>query len=104
MRLVHLSFANDLLIFSGSQLESVQAINNILMHFSAISGMKINEGKSSVFFSGTNDEVKRQMLNLLRFREGKLPIKYLGVPLLSTRLKKEHCSILLNKISARINS
>ena len=66
--------------------------------------MTINEGKSSIFSSGTNDETKHLLLNFLRFKEGKLPVKYLCVPLVSTRLKKEHCAGLLSKIDSRINS
>lgn len=33
---------------------------------------------------------------------GSLPVKYLGLPLISTRLKKEHCHDLINKIAARV--
>ena len=33
-----------------------------------------------------------------------MPVKYLGVPLISTRLKKEHCTILIDRSCARINS
>lgn len=39
---------------------------------------------------------------MLGFQEGSLPIKYLGLPLISTRLKKEHCSGLITRITRRI--
>ena len=92
-KIVHLSFADDLLIFSSCRLTSVQFISNILTHFSEVSGMKVNEGKSAIFFAGTNDEVKNDILSLLRFKEGRLPITYLGVPLISSALKREHCAL-----------
>ena len=102
-KLVHLSFVDDLMIFCSSHLESLQAINDILAHFSSVSGMYINDGKSAIFFPGTNDEDKQFILSLLRFDEGKLSVKYLGVPLISTRLKREHCTILVDKVSSCIN-
>ena len=42
-----------------------------LLHFSETSGMQVNEGKSAIFFSGTKDEDKQQILDLLRFPEGR---------------------------------
>ena len=51
LKLVHFSFADDFMIFSGATLESIQAIHDILMHFSMSSSMHINENKSSIFFS-----------------------------------------------------
>ncbi|KAK3229312.1 hypothetical protein Dsin_001193 [Dipteronia sinensis] len=36
--------------------------------------------------------------------EGKLPVRYLGVPLISSRLCASDCDTLLEKIIARINS
>ena len=62
------------------------------------------KARAPYFFSGTCDEVKHNILNLLRFTEGKLPVKYFGVPLISTRLKREHCTVLDNKICSHINS
>ena len=58
LKLVHLSFADDLLLFSASHLDSVHAINDILLHFSEVSGMKVNEEKSSLFVFGTSKENK----------------------------------------------
>lgn len=39
---------------------------------------------------------------MLGFQEGSLPIKYSGLPLISTRLKKEHCNSLVSRIAVRI--
>lgn len=66
--------------------------------------MHNNENKSSVVFNGISDEGKAQVLNLLIFQEAYLPVRYLGVPLILRRLKKEHCSGLVDKILARIAS
>lgn len=36
--------------------------------------------------------------------EGVLPVRYLGVPLISSRLSAEDCRMILEKISRRIGS
>ncbi|KAF7138186.1 hypothetical protein RHSIM_Rhsim07G0148800 [Rhododendron simsii] len=41
------------------------------------------------------------ILDVLRFNEGTLPVKYLGVPLLSTKLKASDCQCLVESITAR---
>ena len=51
-----------------------------------------------------NDSVKDQIFGILSFNAGSLPIRYLGVPLISSRLKKSDCKILVEKIVARARS
>lgn len=40
----------------------------------------------------------------LEFKEGHLPIRYLGLPLISGKLSAHECKPLIEKISARIQS
>jgi len=63
-----------------------------------------NFSKSEVFFSGLQGNLKQQILNILKFKEGHLLVTYLGVPLISGKLKHQDCLPLLTKITARINS
>ncbi|KAL0292367.1 UNVERIFIED_CONTAM: hypothetical protein Scaly_2594000 [Sesamum calycinum] len=42
------------------------------------------------------------MIDILGFQEGSLPVKYLGVPLISSRLTIADCKPLINKLDARI--
>ncbi|KAH7659449.1 RNA-directed DNA polymerase protein [Dioscorea alata] len=55
-----------------------------------------------IYFSGVPLVVKEQIISILNFKMGDLPVKYLGLPLFSTRLKKEHCHVLIDRISARV--
>jgi hypothetical protein len=41
--------------------------------------------------------VKNQMLTRLQMKEGRFPVRYPGVPLISTRLNAANCSVLLEK-------
>jgi hypothetical protein len=40
----------------------------------------------------------------LQFKEGKLPVRYVGVPMISRKLIAHDCNQLIEKITARINS
>ncbi|KAK4385402.1 putative ribonuclease H protein [Sesamum angolense] len=42
------------------------------------------------------------MIDILGFQEGSLPVKYLGVPLISSRLTIADCKPLINKLDTRI--
>jgi hypothetical protein len=97
VNLTHLCFADDLLIFSEASVNSVKVIKDVLLEFESLSGLKANPEKSSLFCAGASHLVKEQIIQCLNIQEGVLPVRYLGVPLISTRLKAADCSVLLRK-------
>lgn len=54
--------------------------------FSEASGLKANLGKKSIYFGGVPQDDKENILQELGFSSGKLPFKYLGVPLSTKKL------------------
>jgi hypothetical protein len=48
--------------------------------------------------------LKERLLEYLNMIESNLPMRYLGVPLISKKLAASDCASLLEKISRRINS
>ena len=60
--------------------------------------MDINPSKSEVFFSTVPQDVKGQILDVLQFKEGTLPVRYLGLPLISGSLRLKDCQPLIDKI------
>ncbi|XP_050217541.1 uncharacterized protein LOC126668378 [Mercurialis annua] len=104
IKLTHLAFADDLLIFSNGDPASISIINNAINKFSSCSGLKPNHHKSSIFFNGPAGDQKSALLNILDFQEGELPVKYVGLPLFSTRLSKEHCNSLIQRITSRVSA
>ncbi|KAJ6925333.1 hypothetical protein NC651_009871 [Populus alba x Populus x berolinensis] len=100
--ITHLTFADDLMIFSHADLASVTTIREALNNFSSISGLEINHSKSQVFVSGVAEHIRIDIMNCLEFRLGILPVKYLGVPLISSRLTHQHCLPLIERIISRI--
>ena len=64
--------------------------------------MQVNKQKSVVFLAGIDDSVTAAILDMTGFRPGSLPMKYLGVPLISSKLSHLDCQPFLDKIISRI--
>ena len=104
INLTHLCFTDDIFLFAGGTNSSVQVIMEELNRFENFSGLQVNKQKSAIFIVGVNDDVKNDLVNTTGFSLGSFPMKYLGVPLISTRLSHCDCQPLLDKIMARIQS
>ncbi|KAK4384578.1 hypothetical protein Sango_3046200 [Sesamum angolense] len=65
-------------------------------------GLKINPAKSQIIFSRAVQTERQQILDYLGFQEGSLPVKYLGIPLTSSRLTIADCRPLIDKVDARL--
>jgi hypothetical protein len=104
MKLTHLCFADDLLIFSEANVSSIKVIKDALVEFEELSGLKANPAKNSFYCSGISERIKHILLNDLQMKEGNFPVRYLGVPLISSRLSSADCGVLLDRITGRIDS
>ncbi|XP_038990950.1 uncharacterized protein LOC120113971 [Hibiscus syriacus] len=82
--LTHLCFADDLLIFCKGSLESVIGVHVVLELFYSIPIVAIQD--------------------LTGFKLGSLPVRYLGVPLVTRKLSVKECRSLIDKIRAKLNS
>ncbi|GLU17268.1 hypothetical protein SLE2022_336490 [Rubroshorea leprosula] len=60
--------------------------------------------KSQVFFSGVREGQKVALIQELGFAEGQLPLRYLGLPLISKKLSPGACQPIIDKIHQRIGS
>ncbi|KAK4383529.1 hypothetical protein Sango_2767100 [Sesamum angolense] len=67
-----------------------------------ISRLKVNPAKSQIIFSRAVQQERQQILDYLGFQEGSLPVKYLGIPLTSSRLTIADCRPLIDKVDARL--
>jgi hypothetical protein len=102
--LTHLCFANDLMLFVAADIPSIKLIKEGLEEFRMLSGLSVNQSKSEVFCANVPSDLQAQILSILQFRAGKLPVRYLGMPLISGKLSYDDCVPLIEKITARINS
>ena len=101
-KLTHICFADDLMLYCHADNDSVNVLKSCLDTLSTVSGLTINQTKSSVFLSGVDRDTQIGICNQLGVQQGELPVRYLGVPLISTRLKHADCIPLLDRLTSRI--
>ncbi|KAL2226583.1 UNVERIFIED_CONTAM: hypothetical protein Sindi_2017000 [Sesamum indicum] len=99
---IELGFANDVLLFCHADMDSIRVFKTGLDMFAEWSGLRLNEHKSHLIISRSAQGLREEMMIVLGFQEGVLPMKYLGVPLISSRLTISDCRPLLLKIDKRI--
>ncbi|XP_070031557.1 uncharacterized protein [Nicotiana tomentosiformis] len=102
--ITHMSFADDLLLFAKGNLSLVTTIYKYFSQFSEASGLHANLGKSSVYFGGVKQDVKKRILDHLGFEQDSLPFKYLGIPLSTKKIALIQWQPLIEKITAKISS
>ncbi|XP_071692649.1 uncharacterized protein [Rutidosis leptorrhynchoides] len=105
VELSHLCFADDLFMFCRGDKQSALILKSALLEFSGVSGLVASMEKSSSFFSNVKPSVKFEISEVLPFVEGSLPIRYLGIPLLATRLYRRDCmsSMFILPISVNVD-
>lgn len=104
LSLVHVCFADDLVLFSKGDINSVRELFYAFNLFATVSGLRANQAKGSIYFAGVHQETQDAILTEFNLSKGDLPFKYLGVPLSSKKLTVMQCQPLLKKIIARIDS
>lgn len=103
LRISHLMFADDVMIFFDGGSSSLHGINETLEDFAGWSGLHMNRDKTQLFHAGLNqDEITA--IQEYGFPTGSLPIRYLGLPLMSRKLKISEYSPLLDKITSKFQS
>ncbi|KAJ9536532.1 hypothetical protein OSB04_un000284 [Centaurea solstitialis] len=104
LSITHLCFADDLFVFTGGDLASIEVLKRALDRFRLFSGLEPNLSKSEVFFSNVSHEDRTVILNHLPFQTGTFPIRYLGVPLSPVSLRVSDFAPLVNKVKNRIHN
>ena len=99
----HLSFSNEIILFTSGRCKSLKLIMASLMEYEDTFGQLINWDKSHVMlhcnaFNSTSDRIKR----LTCFKQIQGPINYLGCPLFVYRPRNIYLSDLVNKVICRI--
>ena len=102
--LTHLCFADDLLVFADGSQRSVESILQVFEAFDKMSGLKISLEKSTLFLAGVGEQKREEILGHFPFASGKLPVRYLGLPLLTKCMTVGDFLPLIEKIRKRIGS
>ncbi|CAK8530499.1 unnamed protein product [Lathyrus sativus] len=102
LQITHLTFADDLLLFSRGDYVSVEILYLTLNKFLDSTGLKINPSKSRMYFGNVSATVKCDILQLTSYNEGSFPFRYLGIQVTSKRLAVIHYMPLLDRLLSRI--
>ncbi|KAL0345762.1 UNVERIFIED_CONTAM: hypothetical protein Sradi_4407500, partial [Sesamum radiatum] len=102
MELVMLSFADDLLLLSEAEVSSIVIFRDSLAEFSAASGLVASPSKSAILLSKSVTDMAHAFIAILNFHIGALPVKYLGLPISSSRIKLADCAPLISKLEKRL--
>ncbi|GJY87105.1 RNA-directed DNA polymerase, eukaryota, reverse transcriptase zinc-binding domain protein [Tanacetum coccineum] len=85
LEISHLCFADDLLVVCHGDVKSVKR-------------------RAQSFFRNVDDRTKAEILDILPFNIGKLPVSYLGVPLITKQIGVKECKSLVDKVKAKVNN
>nr|GEW90443.1 hypothetical protein [Tanacetum cinerariifolium] len=104
LKLTHMCFANDLMVMCNADKGSLEVVKKASEELSGVFGLFPNLSKSTIFFGSVGEDRKRELLEVLPFKIGKLPMKYLGVPFIAKKLSLSDCKSLIDNVDARINT
>lgn len=102
LRIIYLSFADDLLVFSRGDKSFVKLTMKVMENFAQATGLQVNPSKCNAYFGNVDTETKKEILNTTGFVEGSLPFRYLGIPSSSRKITVNNSLVLVDKIASRI--
>ena len=104
LKLNHLCFAGDLMIFCQDDMASVRILLDKLEIFANFSGLVANCSKSDMHLADIPTSLKQYIVNSCNIPLGSMPFHYLGVPLSSKRISVVECERLVVRITSKIRS
>lgn len=104
VEVTHLSFADDILVFSDGSPSSIVGIVSVFNDFAGMSGLNINASKSSKFSAGKDKHLAVNAASHHRIGSSSLPICYLGLPLTTKSMTRHDYEPLIDKIRGRLLS
>lgn len=103
-RIDHLLFADDTLLFCRASDKEVSNVLHLLHTYQLASGQMVNQDKSEVFFSkGVPAETRDRLHNILGMKHVHKFHKYLGLPTISGRSKKELFRDIKERVDAKVS-
>lgn len=82
----------------------LEGVLRVFDDFAAISGLKICLEKSTLYIAGTTVSDQEEIHSSFPFASGKLPVRYMGFPLLTKRMTVQDYLPLVEKVRKRMKS
>ncbi|MCI01171.1 RNA-directed DNA polymerase (Reverse transcriptase) [Trifolium medium] len=100
----HLQYADDTLCIGEASVENLWAIKAILRGFELASGLRVNFWKSSLMGIHVSQNFMDMACMFLNCREGRVPFKYLGLPVGANPRRLATWEPLLESLRNKLNS
>ena len=100
--IISLQYADDTLLFLKHDYQQAVNFKWLLTCFENLSGMKINYNKIDLLTLGLDEDENNSLARLFCCNIGSFPIKYLGVPLHFSKLRREDIQHVVDKLINRI--
>ncbi|XP_039066509.1 uncharacterized protein LOC120212171 [Hibiscus syriacus] len=84
-------------------LDSIAEVTSVLNHFYVLSGLNLNVNKTEFYTAGIPDRTLDSIKSVTSFKQGFLPVRYLGVPLVTRKLTEKDCLPLYDNIIRRLH-
>ncbi|XP_019246420.1 PREDICTED: uncharacterized protein LOC109226071 [Nicotiana attenuata] len=86
LKLNHLCFADDVLMFCKGDYHSIMLLLRGLQTFTNASGLSTNAGKSNIYSANMDKQCLENICEITGYKEGVMPFRYLGVPIAARKL------------------
>lgn len=102
-KISHSLFADDVMVMIRGNKRSISALKNLLHSFRQLTGLRINSGKSAVYFSKwAEPSFMHSVSSQLSISKGIYPFRYLGTMLSQSWPKVKDYSFLIENIRNRL--
>ena len=89
------------MVFVDGHKRYIEGIVRILDAFAKQSGLKISIKKDTIYLVGCTDQSRENLLFDFPFAIGQLPVRYLGIPLMTKRVTEADYMPLIERIKQK---
>lgn len=104
LKLTHLCFTDNVLMFCKREFQSILLMLRTLKSFSNVSRLETNAAKSNIYGANMTNQCVNDISEFTGYQKRALPFRYLGLPISAKNITKVDYEILVNKMTARVQS